>query len=121
MKTNREASTSITHLVKIVAEEVLENRILPLIQRIEALEEQAIPTTQQITPPIYQEDRQNYAWSDFEEKAILDSFVAWLETTAKQHGRTTNAISMRLWHLGNQISAATSLRYLAKLLSRTNS
>lgn len=105
----REKTNSITHLVKIIAEEVFEEKFgtlqIPpptgLLGRIEVIED-FIKIN--VKPPISNEGATTYSgdvnagkpWSDFEDDVLAREFAHTLRILSERHGRTIGAIRERI-------------------------
>jgi len=108
---NREKTNSITHLVKIVAKEAIEDSFMHhrlnelddtvenILDRIDRLEQGAHFHPSSSAFPYHSGNKLNRSgesWSKQEEKELDDELTRALQWMATKHGRTIGAIQARI-------------------------
>jgi len=81
----RESSTSITHLVEIVAEEVFNTMFDDKMEELKEKEKTDFST-----------DRSGEVWSIFEQETLRSEYDSFVTQMAARHKRTRHAIIARL-------------------------
>lgn len=97
----RESSDSITHLVKIVAKEVFDDKIIRISKFVEVYNDlesrvialEGIDVVEKVVKPL---QNANTPWTPFEDDTLREALDSAIETIAVRHGRTVIAIRSRI-------------------------
>jgi len=93
----RQKTNSITHLVKIIANEEIDKRKEELSQAARPhMVHQVVDCSEFLESIQSSVDRAYNIWTDEEDQILLDEYKVAVAQIAKNHGRSINAIKSRL-------------------------
>lgn len=102
----REKTNSMTHLTKILIKETMESDLKTIYNRLcqletkELKEKTIIDATEALNNIKNNLDHRGECWSQKENDLFLNEMKVAIKTIAANHGRTVEAITARLNHLG---------------------